>query len=205
MMLPFDALIVALLSTFLFLALSAALALVIVSLRRPSRVLLIAATGLVVLALIIVAVTPVNVPVAVGLIIALLGTSLAILGGDPVTRQVLTIATHGTVRDGAAGGILLRAPASATEDSNEASVSSHPEVREVMRGGATIGYLERTAVVVAIVAGFPEALAIIVAVKGVGRFSELAAAESRERFIIGTMASLLWASVVGGLVHLAIW
>ena len=35
------------------------------------------------------------------------------------------------------------------------------------------------------------------AIKGVGRFSELAAAEARERFIIGTLSSLLWACVVG--------
>jgi hypothetical protein len=55
------------------------------------------------------------------------------------------------------------------------------------------------------VAGFPEALAVIVAIKGIGRFSELASAEARERFIIGTLASLLWACAAGALVRLAIW
>jgi hypothetical protein len=74
-----------------------------------------------------------------------------------------------------------------------------------MRGGTTIGYLERLAVVISLIAGFPEAIAIVVAVKGVGRFSELAAAEARERFIIGTLSSLLWACILGALVRLAIW
>ena len=74
-----------------------------------------------------------------------------------------------------------------------------------MRGGTTIGYLERLAVVIALIAGYPEAIAIVVAVKGVGRFSELAAAEARERFIIGTLSSLLWACILGALVRLAIW
>ena len=78
-------------------------------------------------------------------------------------------------------------------------------VREVLRGGTTIGYLERIAVALGIIAGFPEAIAIVVALKGIGRFSELAAAEARERFIIGTLASLVWACLVAGVVRLAIW
>ena len=57
----------------------------------------------------------------------------------------------------------------------------------------------------AIIAGYPEAIAVVVAVKGIGRFSELAASEARERFIIGTISSLLWACLVGALVRLAIW
>ena len=74
----------------------------------------------------------------------------------------------------------------------------------MLRGGAAIGVLERICVALGIVAGFPEALAIIVAVKGLGRFTELATAEARERFIIGTLASLLWASACAVLVRLAI-
>jgi hypothetical protein len=65
---------------------------------------------------------------------------------------------------------------------------------EVLRGGTTIGLLERIAIAGAIVAGFPEAVAVVVAIKGVGRFSELAAPEAKERFIIGTLASFVWAS-----------
>jgi hypothetical protein len=54
-----------------------------------------------------------------------------------------------------------------------------------------------------IIAGFPEGLAIVVAVKGVGRFTELEAPEARERFIIGTFASLIWACAAALVVHLA--
>ncbi len=192
------AIVAAVLSIFLFFALCGALVLIIISLRKPTTVPLAVAGGLVVLSLIVVVVAPADVPLIMGLIIAILGTAVAVLGGNPVTRRVLEIATHGRVKDGANGGILLDAEAAGVRDDDERPT-------EVLRGGTTIGYLERLAVVVAIIAGYPEAIAIVVAVKGVGRFSELAAAEARERFIIGTLSSLLWACIVGALVRSAIW
>ncbi|KRA22484.1 hypothetical protein ASD65_18630 [Microbacterium sp. Root61] len=201
-----DALVTAFLSIFLFLALLGVLVLIIVSMRKPTTVPLIIATGLLVLMLTVVIVSPVNVPTIMGLIVALLGIAVGVLGGNPVTRRVLEIATHGRVRETLDGGIVIRDPepatATATADGTDApTAASHT----VMRGGTTIGYLERLAAVVAIVAGFPEALAVVVAVKGIGRFSELDSAEARERFIIGTLASLLWACAVAALVRLAIW
>jgi hypothetical protein len=194
-----DALLTGILSIFLFLALCAALALIVVGMRRPAGVPLVVAGCLIVLSLLVVVVAPVNIPGILGLVIMLLGVTLAVLGGSPVTRQVLTIATHGRITEGDNGGIMLKGPAI------EGQSAADAPVREVLRGGTTIGYLERLAVAVAIVAGFPEALAVVVAIKGIGRFSELAAAEARERFIIGTLASLLWACVIAGLVRLAIW
>jgi hypothetical protein len=199
-----EAIIVATLSIFLFLAMCAALVLIIVSLRRPSTVPLIAAGSLVVLSLIVVVISPFNVPLIMGLIIALLGTAVAVLGGNPVTRRILEIATHGRVRDGANGGIMLDTPAAGVTQGGEGDEPA-AAATEVLRGGTTIGYLERLGVVMSLIVGFPEALAIVVAIKGVGRFSELAAAEARERFIIGTLSSLLWACIVGALVRLAIW
>ena len=56
-----------------------------------------------------------------------------------------------------------------------------------------------------IAAAVAVAIAVVVAVKGIGRFSELSEPESRERFIVGTLASLLWACVLGALLRLAIW
>ena len=200
-----EAIVVAVLSIFLFLALCAALALIVVSLRRPSTLPLVAASALVVLSVIVAAVSPLNVPLLIGLIIALLATAVGVLGGNPVTRRILEIATHGRVRDGANGGIILDAQAAGVAEPAATVTEGDETSREVMRGGTTIGYLERLAVVIALIAGYPEAIAIVVAVKGVGRFSELAAAEARERFIIGTLASLLWACVLGALVRLAIW
>ena len=47
-------------------------------------------------------------------------------------------------------------------------------------------------------------VAVVVAIKGVGRFTELAAAESRERFIIGTLSSLTWACACATLVPMAL-
>ena len=203
-MLSPDVLLVTAMSIFLFLALCGALVLVVISLRKPTDIPLIVAGVLVVLCLLAVAVSPVNVPLLAGLGIALLGTALAVLGGNPMTRRVLEIATHGRVEEGDNGGILLRGPATPGAVA-DGSPSADAPVREVMRGGTTIGYLERVAVTRGIVAGFPEAIAVIVALKGIGRFSELATAETRERFIIGTLASLVWACVVAALVRLAIW
>lgn len=190
-----DALLVAGLSIFLFLALCGALVLVVVSLRRPTTLPLAVAAGLVVTSTILVAVTPVNVPTLMGVILALLAVAVGVLGGSPVTRRVLELATHGRVRETEDGGILLKITTG--DDAGE--------MEPLLRGGTTIGYLERLSIIIAIIAGFPEAIAVVVAIKGIGRFSELAAAEARERFIIGTFASLLWACVVGGLVRLAIW
>jgi hypothetical protein len=200
-----EAVIVAVLSIFLFLAMCGALALIIVSLRRPSTLPLVIAASLVVLSLLVVVVSPLNVPLIVGLMVALLATAVGVLGGNPVTRRILEIATHGRVRDGANGGIILDAEAAGLAEPQTVVTEADTASREVMRGGTTIGYLERLAVVIALIAGYPEAIAIVVAVKGVGRFSELAAAEARERFIIGTLSSLLWACVLGALVRLAIW
>lgn len=73
----------------------------------------------------------------------------------------------------------------------------------VLRGGLVIGILERTAVVVAILADQPVAIAYIVAIKGLGRYPELKQTPAAsERFIIGTLSSMLWAA---GLAILAKW
>ncbi|PYI66057.1 hypothetical protein CVV68_15825 [Arthrobacter livingstonensis] len=58
-----------------------------------------------------------------------------------------------------------------------------------------IGVLERAAVVLAVLTGQPVAIAYVVAIKGLGRYPELKQAPAAsERFIIGTMTSLLWAA-----------
>jgi hypothetical protein len=190
-----DAVLIAVLSAALVVALCAALVLVSVALRRPSNVPLLIAACLVVVSVMVVAIAPFNVPLLVGLLIAVLGTALGVLGGNPITRRVLDIATGGEVREGIRGGIMVYDSRSADTD----------RMQEVLRGGTVIGYLERLAVVASLVAGFPEAVAVVVALKGIGRFSELATPAARERFIVGTLASLLWAGLVGALVRLAIW
>ncbi|MFC6357218.1 hypothetical protein [Luethyella okanaganae] len=140
-----------------------------------------------------------SVPHVIGGLIALLGLALAIFGGGPAAVLALSLATHDSVPPGLHGGIMVR-DALILDDKTPMTDARH----EVLQGGTTIGVLERAAATGAIIAGFPEALAIVVAIKGVGRFTELAAAEARERFIIGTLASLTWACLCGAIVRLAI-
>ncbi|NOJ61761.1 hypothetical protein [Arthrobacter sp. 260] len=67
----------------------------------------------------------------------------------------------------------------------------------VLRGGLVIGILERLGVAAAILANEPVAIAYVVAIKGLGRYAELKETPAvAERFIIGTLASLLWAAAV---------
>ena len=100
----------------------------------------------------------------------LLAVGAAALGGGPVVTAVLRAAD----------------PASAPHRPR----ASDPEV---LRGGAWIGVLERTAIAGTVLAGWTDGLAVLIAVKGLGRFNELKAPVAAERFIIGTLASGLWA------------
>jgi hypothetical protein len=113
-----------------------------------------------------------SVAVAVGF------AGLGVLGGSPIVGLVLRFA-QGGVELGSHGGIVVD--------------DDHSARKEILRGGATIGYLERLALIGAVVAGQAAAIAVIVAIKGLGRFSELDDSQARERFIIGTLTSLIWA------------
>lgn len=192
-----EPLLIAMLAIFLFLVLCGALVLIVVSLRRPATVPLVIAGALVVLALVVVAIAPVKVPTIMGLILTLLGVTVAVLGGNPVSRRVLDMAAGSRVRETEDGGIMLL-----PEEGADATAAPP---RTLMRGGTVIGYLERLAAVLAIVVGYPEAIAVLVALKGIGRFSELSESETRERFIIGSLASLIWACVIGALLRFAMW
>ncbi|TWE12802.1 hypothetical protein [Rudaeicoccus suwonensis] len=73
-----------------------------------------------------------------------------------------------------------------------------------LRGGAWIGALERAAIFAGLIAGWPETIAIVLAVKGLGRYPELKSGEQpavAERFIIGTFVSVLWACGCAGVAH----
>ncbi|MBF4625129.1 hypothetical protein [Clavibacter sp. VKM Ac-2872] len=134
-------------------------------------------------------------PLVVGYL-GLVAVVLAVLGGGSASTVVLALATRGSVPPGAYGGILV-----APRGQEDGPSALRRPTREVLRGGATIGMLERLAVVAVILAGYPEALAVVIAIKGVGRFSELGeAAEARERFIIGTLVSWLWAATCAAVV-----
>jgi hypothetical protein len=99
----------------------------------------------------------------------------AVLGGGPVATAVLRAADPAQI--GVAGG---------------------PQDPTILRGGAWIGALERAAVAAALLTGSAEALVAVTAVKGLGRFAELRAPAAAERFIVGTLASGLWAAACVG-------
>ena len=124
---------------------------------------------------------------------AVLSISLAALGvvaGYPITVWVLGLAAPQAASEAEHGGFVVGAE------------SGKGVKREVLRGGWLIGYLERFAIVMAIVLGRFEIVAAVIAIKGLGRFSELDNAIARERFIIGTLTSMIWAGACGLLIVL---
>lgn len=168
----------------------------VLSARLADR-LMVVATALMVIGALLVALVP-SVP-PTGPALVLLGVfvlAVAVAGGGPIASFVLALATKGSVAPGIHGGILV-------EHRNPSASQVVGRPIEVLRGGTAIGILERLALVAALFSGYPEAIAVIVAVKGVGRFTELDSAEARERFIIGSLASLLWAAGVASILLLA--
>lgn len=168
--------------------------------RQRPRWIIIAAAILAV-DVVLLAIPSPAVPLGVLIALGVLSLAIAVLGGGTATSYVLRLATRGLVRPGLFGGILVTEPDRTGRGTARASAGAQ---HEVLRGGRTIGYLERFAVAATLMAGFPEAIAIIVAIKGVGRFTELEAPEARERFIIGTFASLIWASSSAALFYFAL-
>ena len=115
----------------------------------------------------------------------LVAGGLAVAGGGPLTTSVLALVDRGNTRS-----------------------QSTQQAGEVLRGGALIGALERAAIFASVVTGWPEGLAIILAIKGLARYPELRSPDQpasvtpqavAERFIIGTFTSVLWSITCAGL------
>lgn len=123
-------------------------------------------------------------------LVAVGALALSAAGGAPLTAAVLRLAA----RSGDAGG-----PDDPTKVHDAGGDGpTGPRARAVLRGGTWIGVLERTAVTGILLLGYPPAIAIVVAVKGLGRYPELRENPgSSERFVIGTLASLIWATAIG--------
>jgi hypothetical protein len=155
-----------------------------VGFARRGTALPITAAGLLVVGIVLAALPAPAAPLPVTVAVTAAALVAGVLGGDPVTRLALARTTFGD-EEGEHGGLVDRASG-----------------REVLRGGRVIGLLERLAVAGSILAGFPEALAVIIAIKGVGRFTELESSAVRERFIVGTLASWIWAAATASVVLL---
>lgn len=122
-------------------------------------------------------------------------TVIAVPGGAPVVRAVFWAATPAADRPGS----LWTAMWSRQTDDG------------ILRGGRWIGYLERLGVTVCLLAGQPGGVAVIAGVKTLARYAELHslptpgtdAGQARrqsqaaiEQFIIGTLASMIWAGLL---------
>jgi hypothetical protein len=108
--------------------------------------------------------------------------TVSVGGGWLLTGWVLRLAS----RSPDAGG-----------DTDDAGPDGAPP-RATLRGGTWIGLLERLAITGALLAGYPAAIAFVIAVKGLGRYPELREhPAASERFVVGTLASMVWASVAG--------
>jgi len=186
--------------TALLLSLTAATCISVLAFLRPRAAFIWYAAATLGIAL--MAAATISAPAEFGLapLVTVLGFAAAVFGGSPAAAKALDLAM-GSVAPGLHGGIVVTERPSAEERRQGVVTGAR---REVLRGGLTIGVLERVATAGTIIAGFPEGLAIVVAVKGVGRFTELEAPEARERFIIGTFASLIWACSAALVVHLAV-
>lgn len=115
---------------------------------------------------------------------------LASLGGWPVTTAVLR-ASRAPTR--VLPQASERIPILAARTPEEAAQSA-----ELLRGGLWIGLLERAAIAGCVLAGRPELIAVVIALKGLGRYPELKAnVGASERFLVGTFASVLWAVLIG--------
>lgn len=115
---------------------------------------------------------------------------------DPANDPAADVTVDPVVTTGTASA--AGAPGTAAPEAGAAALSVS-SVR-ILRGGAIIGVLERLAVCLAVLAGEPVAIAYVIAIKGLGRFAELKETPvAAERFIIGTLTSLLWASGVAAL------
>lgn len=117
----------------------------------------------------------------------------AAAGGSPMATGVLRLADPAAAR--AAEGVDLHRGGSALDVGSQAA---RPPVATMsapglLRGGATLGVLERLATFATLAAATPEGIAVVLAVKGLGRFGELKIPAAPERFMIGTFASVLWA------------
>lgn len=123
---------------------------------------------------------------------------LAVWVGGPIVEAIFTKVSGGPPQPSADPS----APDPTTDpESPNVTAAAH-----VLQGGAWIGLVERVAVFIAVLVGFPDGIALALAIKGIGRYPELKTGNkaAAERFIIGTFVSLLIAAAAGGLARLVL-
>jgi hypothetical protein len=149
-------------------------------------------------------------PVTVVLVVLvwLVALVASVLGGGLVTQWVLRAAARsGDPGNAPSVPARPRRPGGPASPVDPAAVPVPPPPRtgplgteavKALRGGTWIGILERFAITGCLLAGQPGGIAVVVAVKGLGRYPELREHPvASERFVVGTLASMCWAATVG--------
>jgi hypothetical protein len=131
--------------------------------------------------------------VAVQLLVVVLALAVSVFGGWVLTSAVLRLAGRSPDAGSPSGDTPRRPGGPAVSDGPDGA-----RARAVLRGGTWIGVLERIAVTGCVLAGDMTSVALVVAVKGLGRYPELRENPgASERFVIGTLSSMIWAALVG--------
>lgn len=93
---------------------------------------------------------------------------------------------------------ITRVVPEAEEPASRVLEPKAPPERHALRGGAVIGVLERLSITGLIIVGQAGLIAVVIAIKSLGRLGELRGDPVvGERFIIGSLASSLWAGLSG--------
>ncbi|WP_024288205.1 hypothetical protein [Cellulomonas sp. KRMCY2] len=126
--------------------------------------------------------------------------ALSALAGAPLTAAVLRLAARSADAGGDDPG-----HGAGTDPDHSGDGPVGDRARGTLRGGLWIGILERLAITGALLTGYPAGIAFVIAVKGLGRYPELRENPgASERFVIGTLTSMLWAVLVGGAFRLLV-
>ncbi|AEF40378.1 hypothetical protein [Hoyosella subflava] len=147
---------------------------------------------------------------AVQVAVLVIAVAVAAVGGSPVVLGAFSLAHREAARERRSHH---RSQQRETRDS-DSSVREDPKPTTAteddsdtpgpLRGGFTIGILERVAVAVSILTAWPQGIAIVMAVKGLARYPELRNPDASEQFIIGTATSVLWAAAASGTAFLIV-
>ena len=120
------------------------------------------------------------------------------LGAQTSGRLHAIVVVVGLIAAAVGGGLITTGVFDLVDDRPDVPDRSLRAAGLVLRGGAWVGVLERLAVYATLAARWPAGVAVVLAVKGLGRYPELRSDDNTglaERFIIGTMVSLLWAAL----------
>ncbi|MGV8847669.1 hypothetical protein [Tessaracoccus sp.] len=130
--------------------------------------------------------------------------ALAVFLGTPVVRRLLSRIENREppgAPESPPGLTVAGEPVAGHLHSIAGDVPGLEAAGEELKGGYWIGLLERAALFACVMSGFPEGIALVLGVKGLGRYPELRtpSGSKGELFIIGTFSSMLWAALFSGL------